>query len=79
MNYVYLIYSERSDMYYIGQTNNLEERLTRHNQNRCRSTKNRGLWKLIGYKTCNNRSEAILLERKLKGLKNREVLKKYFT
>ena len=78
MYYVYLIYSERNDMYYLGQTNNLEDRIKRHNQNRCRFTKNRGLWNLIGYKMCKSRSEAVLLERRLKGMKDVDLLRNYF-
>ena len=78
MYYVYLLYSEKIKKYYIGQTNNLEDRLTRHNENRCRSTKNRGPWNLIGYEICNSRSKAVQLERKLKALKNRDELLMYF-
>jgi putative endonuclease len=74
MYYVYLLYSEKIDRYYIGQTNNLEDRLIRHNQNRCRSTKNKGPWKLIGYRTCEYRYEAVQLERKFKSIKNIERL-----
>jgi hypothetical protein len=49
MYYVYLLYSEKIDKYYIGQTNSLKDRVNRHNENRCRSTKNKGPWILIGY------------------------------
>ena len=78
MYYVYLIYSETIDKYYIGQTNNLEDRLIRHNENRCRSTKNKGPWILIGNKICNSRSEAVLLEHRLKKMKKIKRLKEYF-
>ena len=78
MYYVYLIYSEKYDSYYIGQTNNLEDRLNRHNQNRCKFTKNKGPWILIGYKICKSRSEAVLLENRFKRLKNSNILLTYF-
>ncbi|MCZ7611485.1 MAG: GIY-YIG nuclease family protein [Ignavibacterium sp.] len=43
MNYsVYIIYSESSDLHYIGHTSNLEDRLLRHNSNRNKFTKNKG-------------------------------------
>ena len=79
MYYVYLIYSEQNDIYYIGQTNNLEDRITRHNQYRCKYTKYKGPWILIGYKICNSRSEAVRLEKQLKKNKNKNIVLKYFT
>ena len=78
MHYVYLLYSDKIDKYYIGQTNNLKDRVNRHNQNRCRSTKNKGPWILIGYFNLKTRSESVNLERKLKNLKNRKILLAYF-
>ena len=59
MHYVYLLDSEKICKYYIGQTNNLDDRLIRHNGNRCRSTKNKGSWKLVGYKSCYIISQAV--------------------
>ena len=78
MYYVYLLHSQKIDKYYIGQTNNLEDRLIRHNGNRCRSTKNKGPWKLVGYKSCYTRYQAVQIERKLKALKKKDKLIKYF-
>ncbi|MBU2492768.1 MAG: GIY-YIG nuclease family protein [Bacteroidetes bacterium] len=45
--FVYIIYSAKNDLYYIGHTKNLIDRLTRHNQNRSTFTKNKGPWKLV--------------------------------
>ena len=75
---VYLIYSEKYDIYYIGQTNNLEDRLNRHNQNRCKYTKHKGPWILIAYKICTDRSDAVKMERQFKGIKSREAVVKAF-
>ena len=71
MNYwVYILQSETSGRYYCGQTNNLESRLGQHNdpsyQNTLTTKRFQGPWKLIWKKECNNRSEAMNLERKIK-------------
>jgi len=70
MYYTYVIYSLKVDMIYIGQTNNIEDRLKRHNGNRNKWTKGKGPWELIYLKKQETRSEAMKLEKYLKGLKN---------
>src|SRR5271169_1499575 len=45
--HVYILQSESTDRFYIGQTQNLEERLSYHNANYSKSLKNRGPWKLL--------------------------------
>jgi putative endonuclease len=77
MYYVYVIESESSGRYYIGQTGNLEERLERHNKGRVKSTKGRGPWKLKYYFELKTRREAVSLEQKLKNIKKRDLLIKY--
>jgi len=66
MYYTYIIESETSGMYYCGQTKNLVDRLLRHNTNRSKATKGKGPWKLIRYYEFGSRSEAIILENKIK-------------
>ncbi len=44
----YILQSEKDGRLYIGQTNNLVDRLFRHNQNRNIATKNKGPW-IIAY------------------------------
>ena len=76
---VYLIESEKDGRYYIGQTANLEERIKYHNSNRSKYTKNKGPWKLTGYQTFDTRGEAMKEEKRLKKMKNRDYIYKYFT
>ena len=52
--------------YYIGQTGNLTERLSRHNSGRSRYTKSRGPWELVYSEAFNTREEAIRREQELK-------------
>jgi len=79
MFYVYLLESQKDGKYYIGQTSNLDERLSYHNSNRSKYTSNKGPWKLVGYKTFLTRGEAMKEEKRLKGMKNREYIKKVLT
>lgn len=73
--YIYILYSNGHNRFYIGQTNNINERLNRHNSGFEKSTKSYIPWELIGYFEKQNRSEAMILEKKLKNL-NTEDLKK---
>ena len=70
MFYTYVICSESTGKLYIGSTENLDDRIKRHNQNRSKATKNRGPWKLIWARPSPTRSQAAQLEYKLKRLKN---------
>ncbi|WP_421799857.1 GIY-YIG nuclease family protein [Haliscomenobacter sp.] len=74
MFHTYIIQSTASSVFYIGQTNNLPDRLLRHNTNRNKWTKNKGPWILIFSCAFQTRSEAMALETKLKAFKNREYL-----
>ena len=47
MFFTYVLRSESSSSYYIGSTQNINERLARHNANRVASTKGKGLWLLV--------------------------------
>jgi len=71
--YVYILKSEQFDKYYIGQTNNIDNRLHRHNAGMETFTSMYCPWILVGYITKETRSEAMALEIKLKNL-NRERL-----
>ena len=74
MNYTYILKSLKNGKLYIGQTRDLEKRLKRHNTGQNKSTKDNGPWELIYSKGFKTRSEAILLELKLKKFKNPEYI-----
>lgn len=77
MFFIYIIESEVNGSYYIGQTDNLEERIKRHNQHRNRSTKSKAPWKLLHYQVYDTRSEAVKVETYLKSLKKRSLVQKW--
>ena len=75
--FVYILESELDNSFYVGQTANLEERLSRHNKGYNRSTSLKRPWKMIYYETCKSRSEAMKLEKRIKSWKKREAIVKY--
>ena len=50
MYYVYLLKSLKDGRYYIGQTQDLQERLAYHNTGRSTYTRDRGPWELLAFK-----------------------------
>ena len=64
--FVYILYSEKRSKYYVGQTADIDKRLKRHNQGTVPSTKTGIPWLLVLQIEVSNRSEALLLERKIK-------------
>jgi len=72
--YTYILKSESTGNFYIGQTNNLEDRIRRHNQGYSKYTKNKGPWVLFYSREFSTRSEAVRCELLLKGLKNKNLI-----
>ena len=66
MYYTYILYSTTKSRFYVGQTNHIEDRLNRHNNGQSLSTKSGIPWKMIYSISLNSRSEAVLLETKIK-------------
>ncbi len=63
--------------FYIGQTEDLEKRLIRHNNGSEKYTSKLLPWNLVWYAEHNNRKKAFGLEKKLKGMKSRARLITY--
>jgi putative endonuclease len=74
MFYVYILYSEKFDKNYIGQTSDLQKRLNHHNSGLDTFTKKYLPWKLLYAFPKPTRSEAIHLEKKLKNLSRQRLL-----
>ena len=73
MFYVYILQSEKTRQYYIGQTNNIEARLLRHNSGFEKFTQKGIPWTLLWKTEKPTRREALLLESKLKNLTRRRL------
>lgn len=63
---VYILYSERSSRYYVGQTTDMKDRLERHNQGRSKSTKFGIPWSMVLQREVSSRSEAMILQKQIK-------------
>lgn len=66
--WVYILYSETHDKFYVGQTNNADERLERHNAGSVKATAPYVPWRRCLTISKQTRSEAVILERKIKNL-----------
>ena len=66
MWFVYIIQSEKSKKIYIGLTNNLQERLKKHNQQKSFSTKRDIPWQIVYYEAYQSIKDATLREKRLK-------------
>jgi putative endonuclease len=75
MFFVYILRSESTGRFYIGQTQDVAERLVYHNANYSKSLKNRGPWKLVHTEEFDTRGHAMRRERQLKSWKDRRMLK----
>jgi len=64
--YVYIIYSQRLQRYYVGSTEDVEKRLQQHNAGKSNSTRAGRPWELIRSESFSTRSAAMLQERKIK-------------
>ena len=63
---VYIIFSCKTNKFYVGQTDNFIKRLERHNKSFVKSTKTGLPWKTIHTVAFEDRSEAMILETKIK-------------
>ncbi|WP_394749979.1 GIY-YIG nuclease family protein [Spongiimicrobium salis] len=76
--WVYILHSEKRSRYYVGQTADIKKRLIRHNKGNVPSTKSGNPWKLVLQLEVSNRSEALLLEKKIKKRGAKRYLDNHF-
>ncbi|TKB97870.1 GIY-YIG nuclease family protein [Pedobacter cryophilus] len=69
MFHTYILQSLKSGRYYIGHTQNLEERLERHQSGKVTATKNKGPWKIVYTEEFNTKIEANRRELEIKSKK----------
>ena len=73
MHYLYIIYSNSSQKFYIGETNNIKDRVSKH-QNHFYSnsfTKIADDWKIVLIFDCIDKEEAVYLENFIKRMKSK--------
>ena len=72
--WMYILQSESSGQYYVGHTNNLQDRLRRHNASRTLANKGRGPWRLVHSEEFTTRPAAAARERVIKAQKSRQYI-----
>ena len=71
---VYIIYSPSLDQYYIGHSENMEDRLFRHNNSGSKSTKKANDWKLVYTEVFDVKAVAVKRELEIKKKKSRRYV-----
>ena len=74
MYYVYILHSNSKNKYYVGHTQDITDRMTRHNGGRSKSTKYGIPWDLVYLKSFATKSEAVKGEIKIKSMKSKEYI-----
>ena len=77
MCYVYYLYSEKINKFYIGKSVDILNRLEEHNRGKEKYTKKGVPWRLVGYIQCDTNLEASKLEQKMKKAKNPKYVRWY--
>ena len=73
MYFVYIIESAQSGIFYKGSTGDYTRRLNGHNDGKSQYTKGKGPWKLVFVQAFDNKTDALIMEKKLKRC-NKEYL-----
>jgi putative endonuclease len=73
--YVYILYSEKCDKYYVGHTFDLDRRLLEHNCGKGGAFSSSCMpWALVYMELATDRSAAMKREREIKGKKSRRYI-----
>jgi putative endonuclease len=71
---VYILQSQRSGRYYVGETSNVGKRLHYHRSGRTKAGRNRGPWHLVYVEEFSTRPEAVRRERQIKSWKSHRYI-----
>jgi putative endonuclease len=73
-HFVYIIYSKVADKFYVGETCNVEERISQHNSGFYDSSfsKQANDWQLFWSLECDSRNRALKIEKHIKKMRNRK-------
>jgi putative endonuclease len=76
MYFVYILQSEKDGSYYTGQTQNVADRLVRHNAGAVPSTRRKMPYRIVYQEEFATRAEAIRRESEIKSYKGGNAFKK---
>jgi putative endonuclease len=69
--FVYIVFSNTKDKFYIGFTSDIEERIIRHNQKSKGFTGNNNDWEIVYSEIFSEKSEALAREKQIKSWKSK--------
>jgi putative endonuclease len=72
--YLCILESIKDGSFYIGQTQNVNARLKKHNAGYNLATKSKRPWDLLFFAEYSSRSESMKMEKKLKAFKKRDAI-----
>ena len=72
--YVYIIQSKKDFSFYIGQTNDLDARLSKHNDGFSKYSSTKIPWRLVYFEMFETRTDAIKREKEIKSKKSRKYI-----
>ena len=76
MFYTYILYSTLKDKFYVGASENPNERLKKHNNKNNGFTNQTKDWEILFTKSFDTKSEALYFERKIKNWKSAKMIRK---
>ena len=73
-HFVYIIFSESSDKFYVGETGNVPERIMQHNLGHYKASFSKIAcdWKLFWSLECVSRRQALKIEKHIKNMRTRK-------
>ncbi len=78
-HYTYILQSDKDHSYYIGSSNNPENRLIKHNKPHKGYTARKQPWKLVYTEEFDTKTEALKRENFLKAQKSKEFIERLIT
>ena len=77
MHFVYILYSEKIDSFYVGQTFDVPSRIDKHNQGyyKHKFTARGVPWTLFLSIPCQNKAQALLIEKHIKRMKSKAYIR----
>lgn len=72
--YTYILYSEKSDLFYQGQTSYIDDQVRRHNTGLIPSTKSDAPWELVWLTEKGTRAESLKLEKVIRNLSKKRLI-----
>jgi len=75
MHYLYIIFSNSLNKFYVGESHNIKERLQKHNSHTYKGafTKITDDWQIALSKKCDTKDDALFLEALIKRMKSKKL------